>query len=281
MGNVLKIARKEFIDLYSSWFVLFILIVYALSIGKTVFDFYNVVLVQHGETGPRLLNVILDGVWHILAYYGVFVGIVIGFSSVASEKHKSALSTLLVKPLYRDSIINGKLLGVTGFLCCTFALAIALFTAAMFIVCGGTFASFFIQYLEAVPLLFALSVVFVLIFVLVSMLISILVRDQAFALVATVLALFIMDIGRSNTIAGFLSHIIAGGPDAGLCQAIARLSPYGLIEKVSLCLYPPTLPGGVIVVPGFSLESIVADMVIFLLIALVSCYIAFIRRDIP
>lgn len=138
----------------NSRLVLFIVIIFILLIFMTVYDFYKVVLIRYGETGSAIASTIINGLWFILTSYGSLVGIVIGFSSIASEMYGNTLNTLIVKPLYRDNIINGKLIGAIGFLICVFGLAIALFTSAMFVVAGNSFYPVFFEYIYSIPTLF-------------------------------------------------------------------------------------------------------------------------------
>lgn len=46
---------------------------------------------------------------------GTIIGIMIGFSTISSEKFGKALNILVTKPLYRDTIINGKIIACIGF----------------------------------------------------------------------------------------------------------------------------------------------------------------------
>lgn len=277
MANILVVARKEFSDLCNSWLVLVILLVYLLSIVLAVYGYYEI---SRQGVISGLANSLLNGLWYVLTFYGMFVGIVVGFSSIAGEKHSKALNILLVKPLYRDTVINGKLLGITGFICCVLWVTIALFTSAVFIVFGDQFSAVFITYAESLPLLFVLAVGYVLIFTLLSTLIAILVRDQAFALIFTVLLVFIFDISRTNNVAGFLSIILSGGYNPVLAQSIAHWSPTDLINSIGVCLYPPTLPNGAVLMSTYSIDTLGLTLAIFLVIALVTSYIAFNRWDI-
>ncbi|MGA9140406.1 MAG: ABC transporter permease subunit [Methanocella sp.] len=278
MVNAFKVAKKEFVDLYNSWLVMAILVVFLFSILVTIYGYHQLVSVQPGgSTG--LLNAVLNGLWYTLAYYGLFVGIVIGFASIAGEKHRNALNTLLAKPLYRDSIINGKLAGTAAFLCCVFGLAIAFFTSVMFIVYKGLFFSVFIRYVEALPLMFVLALGYVLIYVLLSMLITVLVRDPAFALIFTVFLVFIFDISTTNNVAGFVSTILSGGQDLALRQAIAQWSPMSLMDNIGSSLYPPTI-NGMAMLSMFSADSLAVKLAIFLVVAMVASYVVFIRSDV-
>ncbi len=44
---------------------------------------------------------------------GAIIGIVIGFDAISGEREKGTLRFLLTQPLYRDTLINGKLPGFT------------------------------------------------------------------------------------------------------------------------------------------------------------------------
>lgn len=276
MRNVLRIAGKEFADLSGSGLVLVVLIIYVALILKVSYDTYNVVFIQLGATGQRLVNILLDGVWYILTYFGMFVGVVIGFASISSERHRNSLSLLLTKPLYRDSIINGKLLGATCFLACVSGLAIALFTALMLAIFGNSFFTMLPGYLENIPLLLALSLVYVLIFMLLSMLISVLIKDQAYALVLTFLAIFLIKMENTNNVAGDVSMVLTG--DTNLGNTLANLSPFTLSEHVSVCLSPPA---GMTIDPAvYSLPSAALNIAFYALLLLIANYIVFIRSDV-
>jgi len=77
-----------------------------------------------------------------LCWYGSLVAIVLGFTSISEELDGKALNNLLVKPLYRDTIINGKIIGTLGFALCLFLFTTALYTIFMFIYYGVILNSF-------------------------------------------------------------------------------------------------------------------------------------------
>jgi ABC-2 type transport system permease protein len=44
-----------------------------------------------------------------VAFFGPLIGLLLGFDSVNRERSSGTLSTLVSQPIYRDSIINGKI----------------------------------------------------------------------------------------------------------------------------------------------------------------------------
>ncbi len=101
--NVFVIAQKEFADnLWSSRFrvllSMFTLIIFSFS-------------VLSGKYG---LNIFEQGFLDVAQIIGLFlplVGIALGFDAVVKERKSASLNVLLTHPVFRDSIIAGKIAG--------------------------------------------------------------------------------------------------------------------------------------------------------------------------
>lgn len=277
MRNLLNIARKEILDLLNSWIVIVILVIYFLLIIKTVFDTYGV-LSQIVVSGDKLADLFIIGIRSILTYYGCFLGVVIGFSSMANERYSNALGTLISKPLYRDTIINGKLLGAMLFLVCIFCLTIALYTSALLIVMGNSFIPVITSYVSSLPFVFGLSLIYVTIFLVLSMLFSLLFNDQTFALAMGVISIFFFDLIPTQVVALPLGHILSSNDE--YVQLIAGISPSGIINTISNNLYPPVNSPDILLNTSYSAWVDIIKIVLFMIIPLVLCYIIFLRRDI-
>lgn len=274
LSNIFCIAKKEFGDLMNSKLVVFILMIYGILIFKTVYDFYGSVLSTRMVEGEELVNLLLIGLNFILTYYGSFVGVVIGFSSITSEKNNSALNSLLVKPLFRDTIITGKLIGAFGFIVCIFGLTIALFTSTLLIIAGSSIIPIIFAYLLKLPVQIILSIIYVLVFLSLSMLLSLFIEEPAFALISGVLLIFISDVITLVTVAGFLADIISPNNPEVVLDFIVRLSPSGILTYIIHFLYPINMN----VSAPIGVEMM--KLVLYLLVAIVLNYIVFIRRDI-
>lgn len=112
--NVFVIAQKEFADnIHSTRFVTLLLILTSL-----IFSFsYRSVMNGH--------NLFPNGFIFVAQVIGLFLpllGITLGFDAVVKERKSGSLNILLTHPVYRDSIISGKILGSLA----TLALAIGI-----------------------------------------------------------------------------------------------------------------------------------------------------------
>ncbi len=101
--NILVVAQKEFADnLWSPRFAslvsIFAIILFSFSYRDSIkgIDIF--------ETG------FID-VAQIIAVFLPLLGISLGFDSIVKEKKSASLNVLLTHPLYRDSIVTGKILG--------------------------------------------------------------------------------------------------------------------------------------------------------------------------
>lgn len=280
MGNILNIAKKEFNELIGNKIVLIILTVFLFLIIKSTYDYYDAL--AHGQLLIEdLASGILLSIWYILSSYGSLVCIVIGFSLVSSEKIGSALNTLLTKPLYRDTIINGKLLGALGFIACTFIMAIVLFISALFITIGSPAVSVLPDILSRLFVVFILSLIYAMIFFALSMLIALLVKDQAFALILSVIMLRISDLITNADFVGNIYYLLSGSliiKDSAAIRFISELSPSGIsLVLTSGNFFNPKLS----LWSAFSLaEFEILRLVLYMVITITLCYIVFIRRDV-
>ncbi len=271
MSNIANVARKEFADLLGNWLVIFIFMAYFILTAFTAYQFYEV-LSAHSYIEGELTKNFLCGVKIVLTNYGSLVAVTIGFSSIASEKQGNALNTLLVKPLYRDTIVNGKLLGALAFLLCIFGFAVLLYTSGLFIVCGNIFTSVLPEYIAGLPFAIGISLVYTMIFFSVSMLLSILFRNQAFTLALGVISIFISETVSTIDVTQGLSTLIGYN-----VNTIAGWSPDGIINEITFMLYRSH--------PGLAADSSLVwsdtvKLLLYMVVIVVINYTAFLRKDI-
>lgn len=279
-NNVLIVAKKEFYDLLASRLILTVIAIYLILIILNVNNFYNIFSDPstnvsknvNGNLSLLMLSILIN----ILSGYGAIVGIMIGSNSIASERRGNALNTLLVKPVYRDTVINGKLLGVIGFFICVFSIVILFFTSAMFIICGNSIAPFIGDYITRLPVILFTSLIFITFFIVLSMLMGILVKNQAFSLLLSFIAVFLSDMIRTTSFAGNISLLF--WMDRYHVEHVIRgLSPHGIITNFKNPFLEPSLSMSAAM---NYVEPEIFRLIIFLLVVLVLCYIAFMRRDI-
>lgn len=133
MNNIYTIARKELTDIVRSRIfvltlgLLIVLIFISLFVSETLFrdqvfqyEKSLALLKSLGKTpvgeAPQLypLN-LLRGVVDYIEIFGAILGIFLGYISVFKEKHTNAIKLILTRPITKNEIIFGKILGNFSF----------------------------------------------------------------------------------------------------------------------------------------------------------------------
>ena len=152
LDRLLNVARKEFSDhITSRRFVIILalfLVISAVSIHDGI-ENYNNSLESYNEQlqrmeefedpysswmpeKPSIMYVFISMMSYMTALGGI-LALAIGFDLVSKEKESRSLKTLLSHPIYRDEIINGKVLGGVGALGFAMALSLAIAIAMLLI----------------------------------------------------------------------------------------------------------------------------------------------------
>lgn len=278
MSNMLNVAKKEFQDLMGSRLVLIVLIWYLVSsIGSFYYTYNNYVYVVSHEdpsdpyyylhyTSP--VDRFFKGIVNNFRWLGPVLALVLGFVSMTSEIDGSALGTMLTKPLYRDTIINGKLLGNMVFMMTIMLATTVLYIVAVLAMTGNL--DFAIGLIGKIPLVLMLASLCMTFMFSLSVLITLLIRDQS-------LALFI----------GFLSYIIlfrfihssdiAGGimdyfHSRFLGDLISGFSP----DKMFYLILGDADLSNIIANSGFE----VFKLAMYCIVSITLAYTVFLRRDV-
>lgn len=215
----------------------------------------------------------INYIYFTMCSFGNIIGVIIGCSVISSERTGNALNTLIVKPLFRDTIINGKLLGAFLFYGCVILFYIAIFTSGYLLLCGSTLTPYLADYFARLPFVFLFILVYILVFLSISMLISLLIRDQAFAMILSVLAVnmsMIMHFGLSSYLDNLFPEYLPG-------SFIASMSPDGILwikQRTFMSTHTGALQAFLDIFPDFT------KLVLYSVIAIVFSYILFLRRDI-
>lgn len=278
MGNTINIAKKEFAGLIGDPCIIFILITYLVMILSAI-GYIDLFLYRGmAATNSEFASLMLDQNVSFLTGYGSVVALMIGFSSMSSEQFGHAFNTLVSKPLYRDTILNGKLLGCLSFIVCIFLFMTSLFISILILLYSGKTISALPLYLERLPLILLLSLIYVTIFMSFSMLISTVVKSQGVALILAILSfVFINMISMNISFAGNLS-ILFGANQGYIANIISSISPFGIMNSIlSNDVFSHSLDLAVI------LQSIGFDILklLFLIIVIILLnYSLLLRRDI-
>jgi ABC-2 type transport system permease protein len=252
--------------------MLLIVLIYFVMVFCSVYFSYSSITNSSVLYSPEMYQLIMDG---------SLVAIALGISGLYGELGNNALNTLIVKPVYRDSILNGKLLGALCFAVCLFVLG-ALFNISLYYMFVGSscynLLSTFVNQLSLVMVLFLLSFM---VFYLLTLLAYLVLRDHC-------VSLFIgfsswMFLNNILPDAAFISYV------ANICSALFNLNIISASSQVSSIA--ETISPGVIC---FSLISnsnslsyainnnwpLLLPLLLYGVALLILCYIVFMRRDV-
>ncbi|WP_424358669.1 ABC transporter permease [Methanocella sp. MCL-LM] len=280
MSNLGSIAKKECVDLINSKIVLLGAAVLLLYVGVNLYEYHHALssgLIKNIEFSSSVLSAMCT-----LTLYGSFFSVIIGFSSIANEKKNHALNTLIVKPLYRDTIINGKLLGACCFMSLVFGFALLIYVSGLLMLSGEYISTFILDFAAKIAFVYLLSLIYDLIFVTLSMTVAIIVDKQAIALIISTLIVemfdFIVGVNVTQTISHIINSIMPVNMDA-IEYFIVLLSPKGVIGLIinNSNIFSPIY--GACDVIG-SLSSYVIRLCLYLFLSVIVCYMVFMRRDI-
>jgi ABC-2 type transport system permease protein len=228
------IAGKEFTDLIGSKVVIVTLLVYLVLVGLVVYSFYySVTNFGFSRPGERLI-VLTFNLVQILVEYGSIMAVIIGFTSMWNETRNNALSVLMVKPIRRNSIILGKLIGALGFIACLSVLSTVAYVSGLLLLTGDITGPSVETFIGWTPMILALSLVCDTIFLLLAMLFVVLLRDVILALFLGVLSWIILNEFIPNVaFAGNLSLLF--GPNQEAADSFFNsLSPVGSVNQIFL-----------------------------------------------
>jgi len=140
MNKSLIVARKEFTDAITSkrfWLVvgLFVLL-YIANIFITSSAF------RTGELGPiRLMLQIGSNVASTVGLMAPILGIALAFDAISGERERGTLRILLSRPIYREDVINGKIMSALAVIGLTITISSLLSVSASILLQGITVTS--------------------------------------------------------------------------------------------------------------------------------------------
>jgi len=122
INNIFTIAQKEFADnVWSPRFAVLMFIFLCISFSYT----YKI------KFGSSFIDAV-----QTIAIFAPVIGIALGFDAVVKERRRNSLNVLLTHPVFRDTIITGKILGAMMTLALVVFLVIAVITGTSLITSG-------------------------------------------------------------------------------------------------------------------------------------------------
>lgn len=204
-----------------------------------------------------------------IALLGPFVGLVLGFDAINSERNSGTLNRLLSQPIYRDSVINGKFLaGAVLIFIMVYAMG-ALFGAVGLLIIGIPPSA---EEVGRIIVFLFLTAVYICFWLGLSILFSVLCRHAATSALA-VIACWLLFTVFISLLAGIIAALIypTDGGFAGLFNMadnytlnlyLNRISPYYLYgEAVTTIMNPGVRSVGLVM--ASQLEGAVAGYLPF------------------
>lgn len=262
-----KVAKKEFDDYMGSSIALFVLVVFFIIFVCSRYNSYvRVPIIQPGmhynSWGMNLIFI-----------YGSLVAIVLGLSSMYEEFGTKAINTLISKPVYRDAVLNGKLLCALCIAFLVFVFTVLVDSVLNFAFYGPVFTSGLPAFLNVLPVLLVLYLLCFMAFYLLTVLMFIVFKSSSLSLFLAFLSwVFLFSILPNITFASYISLIF--GNQQYLGNLIGSLSPSSIIFNINLMTASN-------LVDAFNAGVLdIIKMSLYVIVLLVLCYTAFLRRDI-
>ena len=178
--NILTIAQKEFADhIWDHRFLLF-----AATFTLIIFSYgYRNGLRAEYYGNVMGINRLLDsfgGIATMVGRFGPIIGLVLGFDAVVKEVKSSSLNVLLTHPVFRDTIISGKILGSAICIFLILLVSISISTGGMLLISGVSVGG---EDILRIGIFIILTFFYVLIFLGIAVIVSIIVKNSSSSLI--------------------------------------------------------------------------------------------------
>lgn len=298
--NVITIAQKEFAD--SLWSPVFLALLVTFTLVTFVFSYQqglmqSLVAERMGRMGGESTSVImlgLKGLAGIMVWFAPLIGIALSFDAVIKEQKSGSLNVLLTHPVFRDTIIMGKLLGSMLTLFLVLSISTAVSVGTILFLLGGAVSTL---ELTRIALYILFTFLYTLVFLGISVILSIVVKDAADSLIYNVVIwLGLSIVFTVIVIALFLlsGQTLTDGNGWGIIAKISNISPMHhyaevITGKTNLAWGGPGIESNIkgILDTRFTLSQWFSEfwmnltvLIVTPIILLITAFIAFLRKDI-
>lgn len=275
MSNMNLLMKKEFSDLVTNPVIIFVLITFLVYISGSVIYIHE--LINNNVNSINIGFSIVGELILDLTKYGSIVALMIGFSSIANERISKSLNTLLVKPIYRDTIINSKILTSACFIAIISIMSSIIYISFLLISSGPIIYSMLSMLLDKFLLALFVSLIYMIIFLEFSILISIKIKNQSIALIFSLLTFFFITvIMPSVSFAGNLSVLFGVNQDA-VVNIIGSIEPSMIINTIMDNIFKNNVSIYAIL---NNIWTEIFKLFLFIIILVFISYSSFIKEDI-
>lgn len=226
--KALIIAKKEFAD--KLWSPIFLSLLGTFVLAVFAVTYREILLIeQFSQIGKIPPSAVLEGFYStslIMAWFSPLVGIALSFDSVIKERKSASLNVLLTHPIFRDTIILGKMLGAVLLLLVVMLVSSGISLGTIILLLGAKVSSI---ELSRVAFWFILTFLYTLVFFGIGLFCSTFVREATDSIVYNIVIWLTLSI-MFTWILTFLRYslepvlpVSAGGLD--ITDSLSALSP--------------------------------------------------------
>lgn len=295
--NVVTIAQKEFAD--SLWSPVFLALLVTFTLVTFVFSYQQGLAAERlsrmGGESTSVLMLGLKGISGIITWFAPLIGIALSFDAVIREQKSGSMNVLLTHPVFRDTIILGKLFGFMLTLFLVLSISAAVSVGTLLVLIGEVVST---MELTRIALYVLFTFLYVLVFLGIGVILSIVVKDAADSLVYNVVIWLGLSVVFTVIIIAFFllsGQTLAGNIDSwGIIAKISNISPMHhyaevITGKTNLGWGGPGIESDIkgILDTRFTLTQWFSEfwmnltvLIVAPIILLIIAFIAFLRKDI-
>lgn len=222
--NVVTIAQKEFAD--SLWSPVFLVLLVTFTLVTFVFSYQQGLAAERlskmGGESTSVLMLGLKGIAGIITWFAPLIGIALSFDAVIKEQKSGSMNVLLTHPVFRDTIILGKLLGFMLTLFLVLSISAAVSVGTLLVLIGEVVST---MELTRIALYVLFTFLYALVFLGIGVILSIVVKDAADSLVYNVIIWLGLSIVFTVIVITFF--LLSGQTLTG------DISGWGIVAKIS------------------------------------------------
>ncbi|MDJ1421602.1 MAG: ABC transporter permease [Candidatus Methanoperedens sp.] len=295
--NVVTIAGKEFADsigspVFLALTVTFTLITFVFSYQQGLAAEY---MSQMGRESTSVLMSGLRGISGIITWFAPLIGIALSFDAVIREQKSGSMNVLLTHPVFRDTVILGKLLGSMLILFIVLFVSTVISVGTLLFLFGGVVST---MELTRIALYVMFTFLYVLVFLGIGIILSIVVKDATDSLIYNITIWLGISIVFTVIVIAFFflsGQTLAGNPEGwGIIAKISNISPMHhfaelVTGRTNLGWGGPGIESNIrgILDTRFTLTQWFSEfwmnltvLIVAPIILLITAFIAFLRKDI-
>lgn len=180
MSKALIVARKELTDFVASkklWLIVGLFVLLAIASSYSIAFGFRII--GERQTARQQVFQVTSSLTSVMVYMAPILGIALAFDAISGERERGTLKLLLSRPIYREDVINGKIISAIVIIGLTITATSIVSASASILLHGITVTS---DDLLRICLFVVLSIVFSLAYYAISLFVSTLFNKSGHSL---------------------------------------------------------------------------------------------------